>query len=61
MVNLIFLKNIIINNIIGIIGLINVDGDILELKVFLNTKLSISSIGHIITNKHNISSIFNFF
>ena len=44
--------------IAGIIGLIIVDGDILVLNVFLNTKLAISNIGHSIINTHIIFSSF---
>ena len=55
------LKNININNIVGIIGLINVDGEKLVLKKFLNIKLDISNIGNNIINKYNIFFEFNFF
>ena len=47
--------------IAGIIGLINVDGEILVSNAFLNKKLTISRIGHNIIKTHNIFSIVNFF
>ena len=40
---------------IGIIGLSIVDIEKLVWNMFLNIKLDISSIGHNIINKHNIS------
>lgn len=49
---------------IEMIGLINVDGDKLVLNAFLKIKLAMSSIGHMIINKHKAFSIvilfFNF-
>ena len=55
------LKNKYIMTIAGIIGLINVDGEMFVLNAFLNKKLTISKIGHNIIKPHNIFSIVNFF
>ena len=48
-----FLKNIIVINTKGIIGLIKVEGEKDVPKKFLNIKLDISKIGKIIINTNN--------
>ena len=47
------------NTQIGIIGLKNVDIDMLVSNAFLNKKLAMSNIGQRITNKHKIFCVVN--